>query len=112
MESCIHPTLAVAFPPNPSPGRLPKFPIPAESATAIEKEIEMRSNGKIKIEKGIPIPPRSHRAKYPWETMEIGDSFFAPSANMASSVSLARKRYQREFTTRPEGTGTRVWREA
>ena len=75
----------------------------------------MQSNGEIKIEKGVPIPPRDrgHRSsKYPWATMEIGDSFFVPKAKMGSSASIAGKRYQRKFTTRPEGDGTRIWRQA
>lgn len=41
----------------------------------------MPRNGKIEVEKGIPIPINPHLNKYrqfeyPFEQMEIGDSFF------------------------------------
>jgi len=36
----------------------------------------------VKIDKGVPMPPRSGNkgapAKWPWHGMEPGDSFFAP----------------------------------
>jgi hypothetical protein len=36
-----------------------------------------------KIEKGVPVPPIvrkgvTHKTKYPWREMEVGDSFFVP----------------------------------
>jgi len=66
----------------------------------------------IEIEKGIAIPERnlsSGRAcKYPWKTMEIGDSFFVsdtkPNSGMASKI------YGRKFVSRTVDGGIRVWR--
>ncbi len=70
------------------------------------------------IEKDIPIPEKSGRKiKYPLDDMEIGDSFFIPGVDHQdiSPVIAARKRarkWQREFTTRREDDGIRVWRTA
>jgi len=38
----------------------------------------------IKIEKGIPVPPKgAANKKYPFSEMEVGDSFFAPNIRQA-----------------------------
>ena len=37
-----------------------------------------RLNPAYKIEKGIPIPPRTIKHMYPFEDMECGDSFAVP----------------------------------
>ncbi len=44
----------------------------------------------IKIDKGIEIPPenRGRKAKYPFRDMEVGDSFFIPKKECASSGAL------------------------
>lgn len=69
----------------------------------------------FKIEKGIPVP--SHRgapSKYPWEQMEVGDSFFVPAEDTTKNFgSLARtsgKRMGAKFTSRKLDGGWRVWR--
>ncbi len=69
----------------------------------------MAKNGKIEIEKGIPIPPpRRHRkSQYPWDSMEAGDSFFTTKP---TGKNLAAQRLGRRFTVRREGDGRRVWR--
>jgi hypothetical protein len=71
----------------------------------------------IKIEKGKPIPDHSKQGKYPWSTIEIGDSFIADSRHVAFG-SLAnynkkmklRKQKQIRIETRKEGDKCRVWR--
>lgn len=73
----------------------------------------------IKIEKGIPIPQTRSKGTsiYPFEGMEVGDSFFVPNKTrqqMDNACGHWRKakgwkfviRYQEEG----DGVGSRVWR--
>ena len=75
----------------------------------------MKPNGEIKIEKGIPVSRKGHSsARYPFATMEIGDSFFVVEKQTKLS-SLAtgfarRNGGQQKFTTRQVEGGVRVWR--
>ena len=77
----------------------------------------------IKIDKGVPIPPPFIGvARYPWRTMEIGDSFLYPLRPGKEMQALRRdasahaastgKRIGRKFRLRTlEGeAGVRVWR--
>lgn len=71
----------------------------------------------IKVEKGIPIPEKPRKggkpAKYPWATMDVGDSFFVegvPLANFASGAYNAAKLLNRKFSLRTVEGGVRVWR--
>lgn len=84
----------------------------------------------IKIEKGIPMPDaRPKSGIYPFEGMEVGDSFFAPNktrSQMDNACGHWRKtkgwkfviRYQEEeisvpFSDYPKTekvSGSRVWR--
>lgn len=69
----------------------------------------------IEIEKGVPLPttePVKCR-KYPYTTMEIGDSFLVtdrtPEA-VGSSASQMGKRLNRKFRSAKTREGVRVWR--
>lgn len=79
------------------------------------------------IEKNVPIPAPTRRGgkpaiAYPWDTMEVDDSFHIPfdeGANtrirvqrrLGSAIRAAKKRLtKRDFTTRTDATGMRVWR--
>lgn len=65
----------------------------------------------IKIEKGIPLPVKPNR--YPWDDMEVGDSFFIAGKNtseIGGHVSNARRRLGFDFTSRTVDGGTRIWR--
>lgn len=71
----------------------------------------------IKIEKQIPIPRKSHAIgfrKYPFDSMEVGDSFFAFIS--VQSLSTCANNYVKSignfkrFTTRKQNNGARVWR--
>lgn len=70
----------------------------------------------IKIDKGIPVPPEnSHASKYPFDLMEIGDSFFVSAEerkpdHMRSTASIHGKRIQKRYSVRKVENGTRVWR--
>jgi len=68
----------------------------------------------ITVEKNIPIPSPAKKepTKYPWKTMEVGDSFFVKgdAKSVRSQASYATKRYCRKFVTRQEKDGIRFWR--
>jgi len=81
----------------------------------------------VPVQKGIPLPPREGSKgfggpKYPWATMEIGDSFeftakgtgFSISPkNAAAQARHAGRKYGRTFEVRlmPDGA-VRCWRTA
>jgi|TARA_R110000787_G_scaffold11778_7_gene38665 hypothetical protein len=76
------------------------------------------------IEKDVPLcHPLSNSDKYPFDKMEVGDSFFVPhpEAKTARMAALTRNagQYkklpkhvteQRHFVTRTVEGGTRIWR--
>lgn len=71
----------------------------------------------FKIEDGYAIPaerqPRVRRAKYPWNELEVGQSFFVGGArlrSMSSTASHAGRRTGRKFIVRNAEGGVRVWR--
>ena len=69
----------------------------------------------VTIEKGIPIPdPGANHLKYPWTTMEIGDSFIARPQKRSSLSSVLRRYGPKRFITRKvneDGVDKiRVWR--
>lgn len=73
----------------------------------------------VLVEKGIPIPEekrggkRYRVSKYPWEQMEIGDSFFIPGCDtqqFSSRISVAQLRTGYTFTARTAPEGVRIWR--
>lgn len=72
----------------------------------------------VKIEKGIPLP--TAQSKYPFATMEIGDSFAveiksdAAPSRVSTYAHVAGKRLGMKFTVRTVTEGSkkmiRVWR--
>ncbi len=71
------------------------------------------------IEKGIEVPDdgRGRTLKYPWKSLEIGDSFFVigvKRTSISGSINHAQKRYGLTLTSRireENGVkGVRVWR--
>jgi hypothetical protein len=73
---------------------------------------------KIKIEKGIPMPTKK---EYPWDEMEIGDSFFVKAndndiVKTHSSIQSLGIRWFRvhkpdgKVATRKVEGGVRIWR--
>ncbi len=76
----------------------------------------------FEIDKNVPLPARGTSTggkKYPFERMEVGDSFFVPwtqgsKNSVNSSAYWAKKRYGFGFTTRTDNDygGIRVWRVA
>lgn len=89
------------------------------------REVVVTESG-IKVEKGIPMPPRGSRTQYPWADMSVGDSFFVPCEGDAlkvkkfgSSIATSGRAWLRrngvpEARTahRAVAGGVRVWRVA
>jgi hypothetical protein len=74
----------------------------------------------FEIETGIPVPDRARRSgptgKYPFDALEVGQSFFIPATNekpepwksMQSTVTAAQRRYSTEDGTRVNRNGDTV----
>lgn len=79
--------------------------------------IQPVSGSMFEIESGKPIPP-DPRKKYPFDQMEVGDSFFVPLGDNEQRVkktvsNCARsfgKRVGQRFSIRSDGDGIRIWR--
>jgi len=74
----------------------------------------------IKIDKNIPIPSRE--IKYPFQDMEVGDSFAIDcedikkvrimQASLIANINRSKYLKEKKFTTRTDGTKmeVRIWR--
>jgi len=69
----------------------------------------------IKRESGYAIPPARVVYAYPYEVMDVGDSFVVPveaRAKVLNANYRAGKRLGRVFIARTEGDNIRIWRQA
>jgi hypothetical protein len=77
----------------------------------------------VQIEKNIPIPePKKRKTKYPFQQMEVGDSFFYPlkeecntallqmKLNNAACTYCRKNNEGKKFKTTQLKSGVRVWR--
>ena len=67
------------------------------------------------ITKAIPLPQPMKRYNYPYEQLQVGESFWVPSVKVQHMCNANRrqgKRLERKFVCRKEGEGVRVWRVA
>lgn len=69
----------------------------------------------ITIDKNVPVPKSvaGRHSKYPWDALEINDSFFIAdrtTKKFASTVYGVSKRTGKKFTCRAVDGGVRVWR--
>lgn len=66
----------------------------------------------IKIDKKVKLPPPSDReGKYPWDQMNVGDSFsVSNNPSIRACASYAGNKRGWRFTCRKEGRKIRVWR--
>ena len=70
----------------------------------------------ITAEKNIPIPETKYRkSKYPFATMEVGESFAVPGYTRELHQRMSGTSYQyrcgyKKFTIRRDGDSVRVWR--
>jgi len=76
---------------------------------------DLERGTKVKIQKGIPMPaPHAGVDFYPWQQMEIGDSFYVPGKTPAAVSSIAFKASKsnapRVFKSRAWAKGGRIWR--
>jgi hypothetical protein len=66
------------------------------------------------IEKGVEMPPDKRKtSKYPFEKMEVGDSFFVPektAISLQSTCSLYKQKTGYKFILREVDGGVRIWR--
>ncbi len=69
------------------------------------------TNMNITIEKGVEFKPEPSNAKYPWDDMDVGDSFFfADRKVVAAACSRNQRNKSKKFVTRQVEGGFRVWR--
>ena len=71
----------------------------------------------FKIEKNIQTPRRKYQSRknYPFDKLEIGDSFFVPETrtskrSIAAYSSLMGKLLNKRFITKTQENGVRIWR--
>lgn len=67
----------------------------------------------MKIEKGVPVPVIAEPVRYPFESMQVGDSFFVEGGvltRLCNAHGRAGRRMGRKFTARKVEGGVRVWR--
>jgi len=65
----------------------------------------------IVIEKGVPLPISN--TKYPFESMEVGDSFTVPNdyrKSLQATISYFHQRGGKRYTVRKNGDICRCWR--
>ena len=77
---------------------------------------QRKQKGIMNIEKNIPIPGRStlgKKSKWPWDKIEVGESFVIEGRTIVRASSMAyyaSKRFGFKFTCRTIGEDVRVWR--
>jgi hypothetical protein len=75
----------------------------------------------FKIDHDVPIPNAPRNSRYPWDQMQVGDSFFVPDPDgknghlkllntMAGCASNQKKKKKTVYTVRSESNGVRIWR--
>lgn len=73
------------------------------------------------IEKNVPMIGRKSPEFYPWDQMEVGDSFLVPcseeesvkvASRMSGVCSGRRQRHGQKYSVRKVDGGIRVWRSA
>lgn len=65
------------------------------------------------ITKAVPIPAPIKRHNYPYEQLQVGESFWVAGVTMQALCNSNRrqsKRLDRKFVCRKEKDGVRVWR--
>lgn len=73
----------------------------AKTVTETTTEAPANTTG-IEIETDVPVPAARSNTKYPWASLEVGHSFFAPINHKSSSPQAyhASKRYNAHFIAR------------
>lgn len=73
-----------------------------------------KGHAMYQIDTNVPVPGRRKWSiKYPWHSMEVGDSFLVPDGNLKSlraSASIQKRKTNREYMVRAVEGGVRIWR--
>lgn len=77
--------------------------------------LKVAASNETKIEKGVPLPSKvAPNGRYPFGTMEIGDSFVVEEGAMkrtsAVGYAFAHTHAPKKFIFRREGDHYRCWR--
>jgi len=68
------------------------------------------------VESSVPLPDDRQRLKYPFDDMDVGDSFLLTDPSMVKNARSAAWMYSRrhgmKFSCRKVEDGWRVWRTA
>lgn len=64
------------------------------------------------VEKGIPVPPdpRGRTSVYPWQSMEVGDSFFKPDTKVIIPPKHPTRKWTQRTVEENGVRGIRIWR--
>jgi hypothetical protein len=98
----------------------PVAPKPQPVIEAEPQKTRMTQKG-VPLERGVPIPEAaatvSKGSAYPWDEMEVGESFFIPSSDhkpqsVFGMANGASRRGASKFVARQVQGGARVWRTA
>ena len=65
-----------------------------------------------KIDKNVPIPTSHGNLKYPFDKLEVGDSFFVEGIEHPARLAkyCYAKRHGITLVSKREGNGHRIWR--
>lgn len=78
------------------------------------KQAKMNDNTKVNIDKGIPYPSRREARRFPFEDMEVGDSFVAELKDKALIYYHMKLHSPKRFITRTiredKQAMLRIWR--
>ena len=64
----------------------------------------------FRIDQNVPIPARKTDRKYPFATMEIGESFFLAGKSDIQYHSYKPRKFVKRVVTENGVKGVRVWR--
>lgn len=67
----------------------------------------------VKLEKNIAIPEKQKIAKYPYDVLELGDSFYVQDGDLGRLCNANYREWRKsgkKFTARKVEGGVRVWR--
>lgn len=68
----------------------------------------------VRVEKSVPYPGRRRSKQFPFESMEVGDSFLTDTSSKSLIYFHMRRHAPKRFISRtvrePSGFGLRVWR--
>ena len=65
------------------------------------------------LERGLDIPERKTGPKYPYDQLELGDSFYLEGGDLSKLCNANYREWRRtgkKFTARKVENGVRVWR--